>query len=542
MSTISGTITHTVTLSGSGSYASPLTITGTGYVDVASGNAVYGPAAQSWTVVNSGRIETSATVGLGIDLGGGGYVGNSGLVSGTEAGVEIDRAAGTVVNSGTIQGTGGRYPSSVGVVLSRGGTVVNTGAGYITGGKGVEFIGGGYLGNAGLISAPDRGVAVYNGAGTVINPGTIFAGYDGIRFVDGGSIDNSGLITGRSTGVVVYAPIGTATDPGTIACTVSNTGTIVGSPTGANLFSGGTLIDFGTISGSGEAVYLGGSGSNRLVLYPGYRLTGTVKGSGNARNTLELAGTAAGTASGLGSEFINFGSVVVDAGADWILPHSNTLADAATLANSGTLVLTGTLQLGTGGSGGSITGDLVDAGTLVVDENGTVTLAGNLSGPGGLVQEGTGTTRLSGTDDYSGGTKLISGTLELANANAAGSGAIAFAPGAAAVLRIDGTVMPRNPIARLAQPDTIDLAGVKASHFTYFAGVLRLFEFGKQVVAQLALSTVLPRPYFTLKPDGHGGTDVQLAQPTVVASVAPLAAEAVLTANPTETLWPMRSG
>ena len=71
---------------------------------------------------------------------------------------------------------------------------------------------------------------------------------------------------------------------------------------------------------------------------------------------------------------------------------------------------------------------------------------------------GAGTVVFAAADDYSGGTTILSGTLELAAPGAAGTGVITFAPQAGATLVIDGTP-PANPIAGFGYGDTIDLAG-----------------------------------------------------------------------------------
>src|SRR4051794_28936193 len=103
MSTVSGTITHTVVIQSSGPYGSPLTITNTGAVDVASiGAAVDSSNNFNSTLVNYGRISNSGagralfdTQNLTLD--------NHGLISAGGDGIELN-AAGPITNSGTIIG------------------------------------------------------------------------------------------------------------------------------------------------------------------------------------------------------------------------------------------------------------------------------------------------------------------------------------------------------------------------------------------------------------------------------------------------------
>ncbi len=115
-STITGTIiTQTVTLGSVSSfptYASPLTITSTGAVEVNSTTAgvagILGPVGTAWTVANLGTVESVGSQGLGIDLLSGGLVTNgstsvaTATIIGSNNGINIGGASGTVVNYGTI--------------------------------------------------------------------------------------------------------------------------------------------------------------------------------------------------------------------------------------------------------------------------------------------------------------------------------------------------------------------------------------------------------------------------------------------------------
>lgn len=386
MSTIDVKISHGITLGSSGNYASPLTITATGAVDDASGTAIFGPATAAWTVANQGTVSGST----GIDLAAGGLVDNGNLIQSDLAGVGISGAAGTVFNSGMIAAS--KY-DGIGVDLGAGGTVTNFGTIAATLGNGVNLATGGSVFNSGLISGGLYGVYAKGAAATVTNVGTIAAGARlGVDLYAGGLVDNTGLIMAGRTGVLLYAG-GTLTNSGAIAGsngvflkaggavansfsgliqgnkyagiyaqgaapTVTNDGVIRAiSGSGVNLQGGGTVIDSGIISGgNGTAVFFGGTGSNRLVLKAGFELYGIVVGAtpaavgaaaaavgAAATNTLELGGFAASTVSGIGSEFVNFGSVMVDAGVDWTIAGNNTVTNAITVAAGGTLGVAGTL-------------------------------------------------------------------------------------------------------------------------------------------------------------------------------------------------------
>src|SRR5579862_2954872 len=170
MSTISNTITHGITLSTSGAYASPLTITSDGYVEnPGSGDAIFGPNTQAWTVINAGLIAGGSR--SGINLRDGGLVSNSGIIT---ASVDIAGAVGTVINTGTIAQT----DVSVSVVSLGGGSVGN--------------------GQRALISG---GVNIGSQPGMVTNYGTILGGLGGIAGY-GVFLDNGGAIVNGANGLI----------------------------------------------------------------------------------------------------------------------------------------------------------------------------------------------------------------------------------------------------------------------------------------------------------------------------------------------------
>ncbi len=403
MATISGTTINTgITLGTSGNYASPLTITATGAVEASSGNAVTGPGTQPWTVVNQGTLTAP---GYGVRLFDGGYVGNAGgLIQGI-LGIYASAAAGTVTNSGTILGTLG-----IGVFLKGGGSVGN---------------------NAGLIEGV-RGVQIAGSAGSVTNSATIVGtNGDGVYLQAGGSVaNNAGLIEG-STGVDITGGAGT----------VTNYSTIIGtSGVGVALAAGGTIVDSGTISGgAGTAVRFDGTGGNLLVLDPGYHLGGVVVGgtSAGATNTLELGSAAsAGTVSAaLPTEFVNFGTVTVDAGAQWTLSANNTIGTGVTLSVAGTLTDLGTLT-----NAGSIDG----TGSLVIDpaslfNSGYIGLAVTLSGGGYLYNEAPGTIAVAGTAVY--GTLLAATIVNDGTIAGTGTGGIGVELAAGGTITNSGTIV-----------------------------------------------------------------------------------------------------
>lgn len=114
-------------------------------------------------------------------------------------------------------------------------------------------------------------------------------------------------------------------------------------------------------------------------------------------------------------------------------PGSLIKADEGTLTLTGkntftgdTTIEQGTLQIGdnTAAGAGSLAGNIIDNANLSFALQGNSTYSGQISGQGQLSQVGSGTTTLAGENSFSGGSRIESGTLSLANNRAAGTGAI----------------------------------------------------------------------------------------------------------------------
>src|SRR5205823_2638943 len=114
-----------------------------------------------------------------------------------------------------------------------------------------------------------------------------------------------------------------------------------------------TVVNAGVITGAGGTAIAFGSADDLLVVSPGAVFNGIVDGGGG-NNAVELAAAgSAGALSGLGSNFVNFGSLTVDPGATWQLSGSNNVSPAVT--NSGIIIAgIGNLSLGAVGGTGLI--------------------------------------------------------------------------------------------------------------------------------------------------------------------------------------------
>ena len=384
------------------------------------------------TVTNAGTIITTGEPGVYMQKGG--TLTNSGTASyirgGSNGGVFTNDGGLTIINDGRIIDKNPSY-TAAGVFLYWGGKITNDATGTISGiPNGVSIARqNGTVDNAGLITG-GRGVSVRTGVtGVVSNTGTI-AGTSsiGVYLGQGGTVTNSGtgLISGVTDGVSIAGAAGTVTNSATI---IGSGGSGIGV-----LFAGSfadTLINSGTIIGNSGTAVRFGNGNDLLQLDPGATFVGTVDGGGGT-NQLELAaGAGTGNLAGLGTSFINFGSVTVDNGASWQFNGNNQVAIGVTLANAGTLTNDGTLT-----NAGSLTntstfvnaGLLTNTGTLVnsgmLTNTGTLVSTGTLSNGGLLSNSNAGT--VVGTVTLTGmGSLLNSGTITSTGAAVAGSGSTA---------------------------------------------------------------------------------------------------------------------
>jgi len=190
--------------------------------------------------------------------------------------------------------------------------------------------------------------------GTVVNYGSSGAGA-GIGLYSG-TVNNTALIRAdQGAGVVLYHG-GLVTN--------SASGTIVG-VRGITISGTGTVVNAGTIIGTGGTAVGFGAGNDLLQILPGAQFTGISDG-GAGTNTLELAaGTAGNTGTINASSFTHFGIVAVDSGASW--SSSGSIGTGVTLTAAGTLTNTGTI-----------------ASTVTLTGSGRLTNSGLLSGRNGV--------------------------------------------------------------------------------------------------------------------------------------------------------------
>lgn len=192
----------------------------------------------------------------------------------------------------------------------------------------------------------------------------------------------------------------------------SGGGTLVLS--GTNTYTGGTVISAGTLAVASDGNL--GAVTGDLTLDGG--TLHTTADIGMSRS-LNLAGTGrlltdAGTTLTLNGPLSGAGSLEKNGGGDLIFGGAATYSGGTTIGD-------GTLQIGTGGSTGSLAGNVANAGILAFNRSDALSFAGVVSGPGSLEQRGTGTTTLTGANTYSGGTTISRRTLQLGDGGLSGS-------------------------------------------------------------------------------------------------------------------------
>ncbi|TGU88681.1 autotransporter outer membrane beta-barrel domain-containing protein [Mesorhizobium sp. M00.F.Ca.ET.151.01.1.1] len=410
------------------------------------GVAIGSPAGAQTKLTNNGTIlggegTTGGGIGVVVRTNNVGTITNTGKVQGgTGAAAIMTNSVGgslSIVNSGSISGGAGANAisliagstGSLKLELQAGSVIV----GNVVGGNGandVFTVGGdtaavldGMIGAAGQYRNFD--ILEKTGASTwaltadntatqawTISQGTLQIGNGGTTGSILGNVTDNGTLAFDRSDTYTYAGV----ISGSGAVSQIGTGTTV--LTGANTYSGGTTISAGTLSVSADNNL--GDASGGLTFNGGVlQVTGTAFTGTDRTITLGLLGG---------------GFDIADAGNAFTASQAITGSGALTKLGAGTLILTGdsnygggttisagTLQLGNGGTSGSITGNVANNGTLAFDRSDTYTFAGTISGNGAAIQQGSGTTILTADSNYTGGTTISAGTLQLGNGGLSGS-------------------------------------------------------------------------------------------------------------------------
>ncbi|MBV9997608.1 MAG: autotransporter-associated beta strand repeat-containing protein, partial [Verrucomicrobia bacterium] len=355
------------------------------------------------TITNYGSVIKQGSGTWVIDESLGAYAGGTFLNGGILAVVSVaDLGTGPLsFNGGTLEAlaAGGGLTLIEAVTLGTGGGTFLTDAGTVSTLSGA-ITGSGGLTKTGLGTLVLAGANTYTG-GTFLNAGILAVNTDanlgaGPLTFNGGTLEalagGGGLTSTKA--ITLAAGGGTfLTDAGTVSTltgviagpgglTKAGPGTLV--LTGDNTYTGNTTVSAGTLQ-------LGNGGT-----------TGSVIGDIFDAGLLVFDRSDVFTYGGLIS---GPGSVAQVGTGTTILTADNTYTGGTTIAPGSTL------QLGNGGSTGSVVGNIVDDGTLIVDRSNALSLTGAISGTGDLEQNGPGTTTLTGVDTYTGATTVNAGSL-----------------------------------------------------------------------------------------------------------------------------------
>ena len=361
---------------------------------------------------------------------------------------------GTTITSGVLQiGSGGTTGSILGDVLNNatlrfarsdattfGGAISGSGAAQVASGDVTLTANNTYSG--GTTIATGATLQLGNGGttgsivGDVTNNGLLrFQRSDTVTF--GGAISGSGAVDISSGTVIVTGAnnysggtsitfgatlqIGNGGTTGSITGNVVNEGTLAFARTDATLFdgvisgAGGMAVQSGTVGLTNTNTYMGGTtiASGATLQIGNGGTTGSIEGNVANNGTLRFARSDATT---FGYVISGTGGVAVQSGT-LSLTNVNTYTGRTTIAAGATLRFANLDSV----VGGSIVGDVVNNGLMQFQRNGTLTLAGVISGTGAL-QVQTGTVALTGANTYSGGTTVANGaTLQLGNGGISGS-------------------------------------------------------------------------------------------------------------------------
>jgi fibronectin-binding autotransporter adhesin len=343
---------------------------------------------------------------------------------------------GTTTNGGTlIIGNGQTSGSVMGNIIANGNVAFQrsdniTFAGNISGGGALIQAGTGVLTLTGALSYTGS-TSINNGAIDVVGhsmPGGITAisanttlEYDTSTttvFQTGATIEGNGTLEKIGGNFLVFGGSGTVNVNLSAGALVDIEGGIVN---GSSSYQGNWSTNQASLKIASGATFNAVEGGSAYAqqfdaLTGAGNLQGGYSGNPNAITTITLGvAGGGGTFSGVISDNSGGHLAIIKAGSGTeILTGTNTYT-------GGTSVSGGTLQIGSGGTVGSITGNVTDNATITFDRSDSVTFGGNISGTGSLTQSGAGTLILTGTNTYAGSTNINSGTVQIGNGSTAGS-------------------------------------------------------------------------------------------------------------------------
>lgn len=364
-----------------------------------------------------GDFKSAGVSGIGIATVTG--AGSTWVSSNQGINIGYDGGVGTlnITNGGSVQS---KY-SNIG---SSGGTGLGTGYVTVSGaGSTFSLINNLYIGNGGtgtLTVSSSGTTTVASGNGSVLfYQGTVNIGAASTDTAAAGGVINASSIDVNTTGTTTlqFNTTGTAAS----ATYFTKDGTATGTGVNYNGYTNSTLVNT-----AGYTVFTG-----TITAPGGITVNGGAIQIGNGGTTGSLSGNVVDNASVVfkRSDAITYSGAISGSGALTQAGSGTLTLTGNNTYSGGTTISAGTLQAGSGGTTGSITGNVTDNGTLAFNRADDISFSGVVSGSGTLSKSGAGTLTLTAANTYSGGTTLASGTLGLGADNAIGSGTLTITGG-----------------------------------------------------------------------------------------------------------------
>jgi len=336
----------------------------------------------------------------------------------------------TTINGGTLQvGNGGTTGAITGNVMDNGALVFSRSDSFSYGGT---ISGTGQLVvNSGTLILTNTSVQFniinsYTG-GTVIAPGATLqlgngGGTSGLAGGRANNVINNGhLIANQGNQQAIVVTLAATTISGIGDVTITGGGFQTLSAT--NSFSGGLKVAGGSsVSFSADAAL----GAGRSVVLGDQNAAGFLQASSSLSLAHDVVLQSGGGGIHAVADVVVSGSI---SGPGSLLLTSSNTGSITLLGNNSytgeTTINFGSVQVGNGGMGGSIVGNVSNSGTLAFNRSDDLSFSGSISGSGALTKLGSGMLTLSAISPYTGVTKVGNGTLNVSGAIAGSNVSVA---------------------------------------------------------------------------------------------------------------------
>jgi len=370
----------------------------------------YGPATTAMLWLGASNVIPDA--GLLVFNGGTGVTGTLDMngFSETVKGLRVDSGSAVIANGSATDSTltigAGNATSSFSGVIQDDMDLTKTGTGSLTLSGANTFTGDTNI-NAGKLVVANANALQNTTVSINVNDGLDIT----TNAVDAvlGSLTGSGNLNIGSQLLTVGGNNASTTYSGVIRGSggLSKTGSGALTLTGANTYTDGTTINGGTLilgnnaaAGTGDIMVLGST--------IGYADGITVANPIQLQNNVAL-NVSTGSATQAGAISERFGS--------WGIAKTGSGTLALTGANTytgGTTISAGSLQIGSGGTTGSILGNVTSNASLIFNRSDDVTFSGTIGGTGSVTKDGSGALTLTASNNsYSGGTIVNGGHVRV---------------------------------------------------------------------------------------------------------------------------------